>query len=183
MATHGMIDLETLGVNPDSVLMTVGAVKFNPFGSAEPHAPLYLRCDIEEQSEKLGRTIDDNTMEWWTKQPKKIQDEAFGEHKDRVNMDQLTKALNKFCVGVDQLWCQGPLFDYAILQNLYKNIKKPCPWNFWQIRDSRTVFSMMPSDPRKAIQEEMHNALADCYYQAKCIQSTYKHFGVTNGSK
>jgi hypothetical protein len=42
---------------------------------------------------------------------------------------------------------------------------------------------MMPSDPRKAIQEEMHNALADCYYQAKCIQSTYKHFGVTNGSK
>ena len=24
---------------------------------------------------------------------------------------------------------------------------------------------MMPSDPRKAIQEEMHNALADCYYQ------------------
>ena len=27
MATHGMIDLETLGVNPDSVLMTIGAVK------------------------------------------------------------------------------------------------------------------------------------------------------------
>ena len=31
---------------------------------------------------------------------------------------------------------------------------------------------------RKAIQEELHNALADCYYQAKCIQSTFKHFGV-----
>ena len=167
MATHGMIDLETLGVEPDSVIITVGAIKFDPYS------------DTEEQSEQLGRTIDDNTMEWWTKQPQNIQDEAFGEHKDRVNMDQLTKALNKFCVGVDQLWCQGPLFDYAILQNLYKNVKKPCPWNFWQIRDSRTVFSMMPSDPRKAIQEEMHNALADCYYQAKCIQSTFKHFGVT----
>ena len=38
MATHGMIDLETLGVNPDSVLMTIGAVKFNPFSQAEPHA-------------------------------------------------------------------------------------------------------------------------------------------------
>ena len=36
MATHGMIDLETIRVNPDSVLMTVGAVKFNPFGNAEP---------------------------------------------------------------------------------------------------------------------------------------------------
>ena len=29
MATHGMIDLETLGVNPDSVVMTLGAIKFN----------------------------------------------------------------------------------------------------------------------------------------------------------
>ena len=29
MATHGMIDLETLGVEPDSVT-TLGAVKFDP---------------------------------------------------------------------------------------------------------------------------------------------------------
>ena len=94
-------------------------------------------------------------------------------------MDSLTKQLNKWCVGVDFLWCQGPLFDYAILQNLYKTVGKPCPWNFWQIRDSRTVFGMMQTDPRKAIQEELHNALADCYYQAKCLQQTYKHFGVT----
>ena len=74
MAIHGMIDLETLGVNPDSVVMTLGAIKFNPFQNEEPHSPLYLRCDIEEQSEKLGRTIDDSTMEWWGKQPKEIQD-------------------------------------------------------------------------------------------------------------
>ena len=62
MATHGMIDLETLGVNPDSVIITVGAIKFNPFDNAEPYNPLYLRCDIEEQSENLNRKIDDNTM-------------------------------------------------------------------------------------------------------------------------
>ena len=53
------------------------------------------------------------------------------------------------------------------------------PWNYWQIRDSRTLFAMMPQDPRKAIQEELHNALADCYYQAKCVQQSYKHFGVS----
>ena len=108
MATHGMIDLETLGVNPDSVLMTIGAVKFNPFSQAEPHAPLYLRCDIEEQSTTLGRTIDDNTLAWWGKQPQEIQDEAFGEEHERVSMDSLTKQLNKWCVGLDYIWCQGP---------------------------------------------------------------------------
>lgn len=171
-----MIDLETLGVEPDCVIMTLGAIKFDPFTDAEPHSGLYLRCDVDEQT-AMGRTIDDNTLAWWAKQDDAIKEEAFGDH-DRVSMDELTRSINKFCVGLDVLWCQGPLFDYAILQNLYKQVGKPCPWNYWQIRDSRTLFAMMPSDPRKAIQESLHNALADCYYQAKCVQQSYKHFGV-----
>jgi hypothetical protein len=171
-----MIDLETLGVEPDCVVMTIGAIKFDPFIDAEPHSGLYLRCDVDEQT-AMGRTVDENTLAWWAKQEDAIKDEAFGDH-DRVTMDQLTRAINKFCVGLDVLWCQGPLFDYAILQNLYKQVGKPCPWHYWQIRDSRTLFAMMPSDPRKAIQESLHNALADCYYQAKCVQQSYKHFGV-----
>ena len=179
MATHGMIDLETLGVEPDSVIMTLGAIKFDPYSDVEPHSGLYLRCDVEEQSENLGRSIDENTLAWWAQQSQEIQDEAFGEH-DRVNMEELTKQLNKWCVGLDYIWCQGPTFDFVILQHLYKNIGKPVPWNYWQIRDSRTLFAMMPQDPRKAIQESLHNALADCYYQAKCVQQSYKHFGVTN---
>ena len=177
MATHGMIDLETLGVEPDSVIMTLGAIKFNPFTDDEPHTRLYLKCDVEEQSEKLNRTIDDNTLAWWSRQPKDIQEEAFGDH-NRVAMDKLSKQLNKWCNGLDYIWCQGPTFDFVILQDLYKNIGKPVPWNYWQIRDSRTLFSMMDQDPRKEIQEELHNALADCYYQAKCVQKSYKHFGV-----
>ena len=66
----------------------------------------------------------------------------------------------------------------VMLQHLYKSAETPVPWNYWQIRDSRTLFKMMPQDPRKAIQEQLHNALADCYYQAKCVQQSYKHFGV-----
>ena len=33
MATHGMIDLETLGVDPECVVLTIGAIKFNPFSN------------------------------------------------------------------------------------------------------------------------------------------------------
>ena len=36
----------------------------------------------------------------------------------------------------------------------------------------------MPKDPRKDIQQELHNALADSYFQAQCVQKTYKHLGV-----
>ena len=64
MATHGMIDLETLGVDPECVILTIGAIKFNPFNSIEPNNGLYLRCDVDEQT-SLGRTVDDNTLAWW----------------------------------------------------------------------------------------------------------------------
>lgn len=173
-----MIDLETLGVEPDSVVMTLGAIKFDPFSDAEPHSPLYLRGDVEEQTQfPFERSIDENTLAWWAKQPEAIREEAFGDH-DRVTVQEMLRQLNKWAVGLDYIWCQGPTFDFVILQHLYRQSKKPVPWNYWQIRDSRTLFAMMPQDPRKAIQEELHNALADCYYQAKCVQQSYKHFGV-----
>ena len=37
MSTHAMIDIETLGTMPNSVILSVGAVKFDPFKSHKPH--------------------------------------------------------------------------------------------------------------------------------------------------
>ena len=42
MAVHGMIDIETLGVDPGCVVLTIGGIKFNPYSSTEPHDGLYL---------------------------------------------------------------------------------------------------------------------------------------------
>ena len=176
MATHGMIDLETLSTRPDATVLTVGAIKFDPFTEQEPHNGLYLRLNVDEQSD-FGRHVDNGTLEWWGRQDEKIREEALGDG-DRVPLTEFVKQLNKWCVGLDYIWCQGPTFDFVMLQHLYKSAETPVPWNYWQIRDSRTLFKMMPQDPRRAIQEQLHNALADCYYQAKCVQQSYKHFGV-----
>jgi len=179
MATHGMIDLETLGVLPDTVIMTLGAVKFDPYGDAEPHSELYMRLDVEEQTEVYSRTILDDTLAWWATQPQEIQDEAFGDH-DRTSVEDFVRQLNRWCVGLDVLWCQGPTFDFVILEDFYRMVGQPSPWAYWQIRDSRTLFALMPTDPRKQIQQQLHNALADSYFQAKCVQKCYKHFGVVH---
>jgi hypothetical protein len=177
MSTHAMIDLETLGTNPDCVILTLGAVKFNPYTFDEPYSPLHIRVDVDGQTE-MGRTIDENTLAWWATQSDSVREEALSDT-DRISLDDFTKQINRYCVGVDYLWCQGPLFDYAILQHLYLQLEKPAPWNYWQIRDSRTLFGLLPTDPRKEIQQELHNALADSYFQAKCVQKAYKHFGIT----
>ena len=43
---------------------------------------------------------------------------------------------------------------------------------FWKIRDSRTLFSIMPTDPRKEIEFEAHNALKIAKYRHYVNQIT-----------
>jgi hypothetical protein len=171
---HAMIDLETLSTNPNAVILTVGAVKFDANSSMKPYDELYFRVDVDSQSE-MGRHVMQDTLDWWSQQPKEISEEALSDQ-DRIGLQDMVKAINKWCVGVDVFWCQGPLFDYAILQNIYSQLGHPQPWNYWQIRDSRTLFSLVPRDNNKRVGH--HNALQDCIYQAKKVQDVYRQLGI-----
>ena len=131
---HGMIDLETLSTRPDAVILTLGAIKFNPYTQDDPYDPLYFKVDVDAQT-ALGRHVMEDTINWWSTQPQEIQDEAMGEG-DRTSLEDTVKKINRWGVGIDVWWCQGPLFDFAILQNLYAQLDKPCPWQYWGIRDS-----------------------------------------------
>ena len=174
---HGMIDLETLSTNPNATILTVGGVKFDPYTMAEPSQGMYFRVDVDSQTE-MGRDVMQETVNWWSKQPKEISDEAFSDD-NRASLDDMIKKINKFSVGVDVFWCQGPLFDYAILQDIYKQLGYPVPWQYWQIRDSRTLFSLVPRDSNEQ-RTGLHNALEDCYFQAKKVQQVYNQLGIKN---
>tara|TARA_B100001109_G_C18592379_1_gene348474 strand:+ start:10 stop:549 length:540 start_codon:yes stop_codon:yes gene_type:complete len=176
---HAMIDLETLSTNPNAVILTLGAVKFDPYTVMKPYDDLYFRVDVDSQTE-MGRDVMQDTLDWWGKQPKEISEEALSDD-DRLPLNDMVKAINKWSVGVDVFWCQGPLFDYAILQDIYTQLGHPQPWQYWQIRDSRTLFSLVPRDNEK--REGHHNALQDCIFQAKKVQKIYKQLGIVSQSK
>lgn len=175
MTTDVMLDLETLGTQPGCVILTLGAVKFNPYTLEEPGPGLYLRIDADEQIER-GREVQDDTLEWWLRQAEDVREEALGPE-DRVSVETMYKQLNKFLVGVDNIWCQGPVFDIAILENLYRQYKWPTPWQFWQISDSRTLFKAH-GDPRVKGKVGLHNALEDCVSQATAVQQVYNRLGL-----
>ena len=98
MSIHAMIDLETLGTDPNSVIISLGAIKFNPYTDVEPDGGLYIKPDIDEQQD-LGRTINDDTLEWWGRQDSKVRDEALSDE-GRSTLEDMTNQLNKFLVGV-----------------------------------------------------------------------------------
>ena len=175
MTTHVMIDLETLGTTPDAVILSIGGVKFDPNGDRIFDEFIY-KLDIDEQQQR-GRITNEDTMSWWATQPRAVIESAFG-LEQRTPVDDMLDHLKRWCVGADAFWAQGPTFDMCMMENLYRQYKKPYPWAFWKVRDSRTLFSIMPTDPRKTMKFAAHDALEDCKAQAKCVQHSLKQLGV-----
>jgi len=165
-----MLDLESLGTRPDCAILTLGAIKFNPYVLDSFGDSLYLRIDVDEQL-ALGREVQEDTLTWWSNQAEDVREEALGEG-NRVSLTEMYRQLNRFCVGATNIWCQGPAFDIVILENIYRQMGWPTPWQFWQIRDSRTLFGVH-GDPREKNKAGLHNALEDCVSQAQGVQQIF----------
>jgi hypothetical protein len=170
-----MLDIETLGVKPESVILTIGAVKFDPFQPGSMGQGLYIKPNVDEQIAH-GRFLDEDTLRWWGTQPEAIREEALDED-NRISIAETMAQLNKFLVAVDEIWCQGPSFDMVILENLYREYQTPPNWRYFQIRDSRTLFQVH-GDPRDRNAAGLHNALEDCISQAQGVQKIFKQLGL-----
>ena len=169
MSKHLMVDLETLSVAPDAVILTLGAVHFNPLGNGIIDE-LYFKIDLDDQ-DKLKRSIDNNTIEWWGKQDPTIMEEAFSSE-GRIKVTDAIDQFRKFAWGCKTFWSHGSVFDLMIMENIYKQLTKTPPWSFWQIRDTRTLFDL-GVDPEMP-KESKHNALEDAKRQAIGVQNVYK---------
>ena len=175
MTTWAMIDLESLSTDPDGQILTIGAVKFDPFTTEATHSDFYYRFDIDEQ-EQMGRTQSESTLEWWGKQSADVQAEAFGD--DRTDCVTILKALKKWYVGCDRVWTQGTM-DIDMLEHICRQLDQPFPWAFWQVENCRTILNRMPRDPRKDIAFAAHNALEDSKAQVEALRVSFAHFGMT----
>lgn len=170
-----MLDIETFSTKPNAVILTFGAVKFDPYSDSDPVDAMYVKLDVDRQIE-LERDVDENTLEWWGRQDPAVYEEATSEE-DRIELVDFAKQLSKFLVGAGNIWAQGTVFDITIIENLYNQLGIPAPWAYWQIRDSRTIFGAF-NDPRKEFLSDAHNALADAYAQAKALQKVFGEQGL-----
>jgi hypothetical protein len=168
-----MFDLETLDTKPTAVILSLGAVKFDPKTQSVPDQlpKLLLKFDIDAQND-LGRTTSDDTIEWWGKQPPHIQEEAFG-LEGRAPLLEAIDQFHKFVWNSDRIWSQG-CFDIVIVEDLYRMVGRTPPWNYWQIRDSRTLFDFVDG---KMDRSKHHDAMEDALEQARAVQRALKTIG------
>jgi len=170
--TDIMIDLETLATSTDAAILTIGAVKFDPFGKdlQEPSMDsFYVKVDLDSCDE-IGLVTSDDTIAWWANQEQAAQDEAFSPE-GRIHIRDAFNQLYKFCWGAQRVWSNGAGFDVVICETVFKRIEKAVPWNFWQVRDVRTAFDLGINPNRPPVLK--HHALEDAWNQAVGIQNVY----------
>jgi len=168
MAKALMVDLETMDTSPDATILTLGAVHFNPYGNGVGDK-IYFRVSIDDQ-DALGRKVDQGCLDWWSKQDPAVMEEAFSPD-DRIPLQEAVDRFAKFAWNCDTFWSHGATFDLVILENIFRQVGKPIPWNFWQLRDTRTLFDL-GYDPDMP-QGSKHDALQDAIRQAVGVQNIY----------
>jgi len=173
MVKHLMVDLETLAVSPNAVVLSLGAVHFNPYGN-EHGDSIYFRIDLDDQ-DKLGREIDPNTITWWSKQDPAIMEEAFSPD-NRVPLVDAIDQFHRFAWGCSAFWSHGSTFDLVILESIYRQLNKPLPWNYWQLRDTRTLFDLGHDSDMP--QGSKHDALQDAIRQSVGVQNIYQKLNI-----
>jgi exodeoxyribonuclease VIII len=168
-----MLDMETLAVSPNAVVLSLGAVHFDPYGTGYSDS-LYFRIDIDDQ-DALGREVDPGTLEWWGRQDPAIMEEAFSPD-NRIPLVESMDRFHKFAWGCSAFWSHGATFDLVMIENIYGQLNKALPWNYWQLRDTRTLFDL-GHDPEMP-QGSKHNALEDAIRQAVGVQNVYRKLNI-----
>ena len=166
-----MIDIEGLATGPDTTILTIAAQAFDPLSTGYYEQQYYCRVDLESQA---NRKIEQGTIDWWAQQPAASRDEAFNEE-GRIPLDQALDELGKICWHSRLIWMNGPTYDANILEHAYKSLNKPIPWQYYKIRDARTVYSLWPDLPKPSTS---HHALEDCRRQIDMLQLTLKHLNI-----
>ncbi|HHX0529995.1 TPA: 3'-5' exoribonuclease domain-containing protein, partial [Escherichia coli] len=158
---HLMIDLETMGKNPDAPIISIGAIFFDPqTGDMGPEFSKTI--DLET----AGGVIDRDTIKWWLKQSREAQSAIMT---DEIPLDDALLQLREFIDENSgeffvQVWGNGANFDNTILRRSYERQGIPCPWRYYNDRDVRTIVELgkaIDFDARTAIpfEGERHNAL------------------------
>lgn len=136
---HIMIDLETLGISPDSPILAIGACA----GTYQ----FYSKVAVEN----CVGTIDKSTLAWWFKQSKEAINETFNVGISSYTLKDLLFSFSEHFNRITKnskiphtLWGNAASFDLVLLRESYKAVGMTAPWNFRNEGCYRTLKNQFP---------------------------------------
>lgn len=165
------IDLESLSLEPNAMILAIGAVEFD-VATGELGNTFYRTIDITAKGG--GGVMDPATVKWWMEQSQEARDRIFAD----PEAVPLAQALIDFSewLGFDdslpdgeypdvKLWQRGDK-DGQWLACAYDGLNLQLPFRYWQLNDQRTITNLFPQDFFDGA-GVAHDALSDATIQAK----------------
>jgi 3' exoribonuclease, RNase T-like len=199
-ANHYMLDIETFGLDVDSVVTEFAIVKFNSFvdfnrkyfSSSNPvlfndfHRMIHIKGKLDVGLQvRSGRKISADTVVFHQKHWHK---DEFAEimwpspqtimHEYQGQIIEFFKTNGSFYKDIllpVNLWMRGQDFDLPIIRSLLGKENIPPQWHYSCGRDVRTLLSLVPEIPavlHAPLREyhHKHTAYGDCLVQILDVQ-------------
>lgn len=197
MTLHCMIDMETWSTATNAVMISIGAVKYDP---AAPQGEFVdeFHVGIDPTSYgnliggQLGFDINPATVKFWLDTERSAAREAWL----ALQKVTLTTALEGFAVwyvgpeadsGVDGVthperpdgvWSNGATFDIAILKRTYELVGMECPWHFRAENCYRTIYNLVGKSTVIPPFGLAHDGLSDAKWQADKLRIMFRALGL-----
>lgn len=174
--TDVMLDLETLGLKNNAVVLSFAAVAFKLYEEQpEIHNRKTWVLNLRSQFAK-GRTTSDSTLQFWRDQPSAAR--AHWERGTPMSVELALQQLGDFFPlgGNHIVWANGIVFDIGIIESLYHDFDVDVPWRYNAPRDMRTLyrtFKEARTRPPSAKEGIAHHPEDDCVNQ---IWTLWEHW-------
>lgn len=151
-----MVDLETLGTEPSSIILSIGAAAFVD----DEFVTFYQEIKPDQQGS--SRTINIDTVRWWMNQP--LKPPMDGESLLHNALLEFNDWLRGFDAKII-LWANGTDFDISILHHAMNEHDITPVWAYNDVRDYRTMRKQFPTIVAPEFTGIRHNALDDATHQ------------------
>lgn len=165
-----MLDIETLGLSPGAMVVSVGACSFDrktgDIGD-EFHSAITIKSSTD-----AGLKMEPQTVMWWMTQSDDAKSSWVKKGYDLKKVaSEFSLWLGVVSSSESSIWAQGDM-DCNVWGFAMESVGVVRPWPFWAIRDTRTAYDVCGFDPRTIERSgTYHNALDDAKHQVRCLVS------------
>ena len=160
-----MLDIETLDTLPSAVILSIAAI---PFHKEENHiASQELFLSVDQRCQK-NRSKSASTIQFWLDQPPPVYEKNF---KGEYSLEYSLMRLTAFCEKTNprEFWSKGK-FDFEILEHAYRQIGLKPAWDFWRVRDVRTILG----ETGIRMKKNNHDPVEDCLNQIQAVLEAHE---------
>jgi len=182
MIKHVMLDLETWGTGPYSMIIMIGACVFDPYAEPPADDVITERFEVAVDPKSYQGRVDAATVEWWMDPEREPARAAWL----KMRRESIYTALDGFSDWLRSIadnssdvrvWGNGAGFDNALLRQAYEALKRDAPWGFRHDRCFRTLRSLLTDEDLQYLGTQ-HTALADAENQAIRANQIVRKLGI-----